>query len=337
MFDLEKQQVKRAEEFGTKIKELRVDGNGQPLESTFTSAPVLSRSNITLLTEIEAIREVALTLLEIITEKDSIIRKLKLDVELEAGNVNILRSDNLSLRQLNVAMQASAEQEEEYISNKLLKRINNLKREKGELLLRVEQEEEMITKTLQMKLNQLQREKVDMEIALEQEQEFIVNRLQKQLENLRITGGSSMGSSSAYGKKWHPTHSPSGSISEFPLPTPNVSPAMLEMMKAESASLRQRIQDMEKDVEENFTLFQDLYGKAKEEIVRLRQKSGIKTDDLETSFPSFPNLLTRKASQSSISIRSSSEETRESLKSIARRTSNPVREPLSRSGSSRGG
>ena len=51
--------------------------------------------------------------------------------------------------------QASAEQEEEYISNKLLKRINSLKREKGELLLRVEQEEEIITSTLQKKLAQV--------------------------------------------------------------------------------------------------------------------------------------------------------------------------------------
>ncbi|KAJ1558308.1 hypothetical protein HK096_002361 [Nowakowskiella sp. JEL0078] len=324
MHNLEKQQVKRAEEFETKIKELRVDGNGQPFESTSTSAPLLTQPYITSLTDIDTLREVALTLLENSVEKNMIIRKLKLDVELEAGNVSILRSDNLSLRQLNVAMQASAEQEEEYISNKLLKRINNLKREKGELLLRVEQEEVMITKTLQMKLNQLQREKVDMEIALEQEQEFIVNRLQKQLESLRNPG-----SSSPYGKKWHPSHSPSGSISEFPLPLPNVSPVMLEMMKAESVSLRQKIQDIEKEVEENFTLFQDIYGKAKKEIVQLRQKFGIETGDVEVSFPAFPNLLTRKASQSSMSLRSSSEE--------ARRTSTPVREPLSRSSSSRGG
>lgn len=79
-----------------------------------------------------------------------------------------------------------AEQEEEYISNKLLKRISGLKKEKGELLLQVEQEEEYMTNMLQKKLNQLQREKIDMENSLEQEQEYIVNKLQKQLESLRM-------------------------------------------------------------------------------------------------------------------------------------------------------
>ncbi len=82
-------------------------------------------------------------------------------------------------------MQASAEQEEEYISNLLLKRISNLQSEKQDLLLKLEAEEEMITNQLQKKLNQLQREKVQMEISLEQEQEHMVNRLQKQLDDLR--------------------------------------------------------------------------------------------------------------------------------------------------------
>ncbi|KAF9309770.1 hypothetical protein BGZ91_007296, partial [Linnemannia elongata] len=49
---------------------------------------------------------------------------------------------------------AVAEQEEENISNRLLKRISGLKKEKGELMLQVEQEEEYLTKTLQKKLSQ---------------------------------------------------------------------------------------------------------------------------------------------------------------------------------------
>lgn len=79
-----------------------------------------------------------------------------------------------------------AEQEEEFISNRLLKRITGLKKEKGELLLQVEQEEEYMTNMLQKKLNQLQREKIDMENSLEQEQEYIVNKLQKQLESMKL-------------------------------------------------------------------------------------------------------------------------------------------------------
>ena len=79
-----------------------------------------------------------------------------------------------------------AEQEEEFISNRLLKRITGLKKEKGELLLQVEQEEEYMTNMLQKKLTQLQREKIDMENSLEQEQEYIVNKLQKQLESMKL-------------------------------------------------------------------------------------------------------------------------------------------------------
>jgi DNA-directed RNA polymerase subunit L len=47
------------------------------------------------------------------------------------------------------------EQEEEFISNKLLKHINSLKKEKGELLVQVEQEEEHLTNMLQKKLAQV--------------------------------------------------------------------------------------------------------------------------------------------------------------------------------------
>jgi uncharacterized protein (UPF0305 family) len=51
-------------------------------------------------------------------------------------------------------------------------------------LIQVEQEEEYLTNMLQKKLVQLQKEKIDLENALEQEQEYMVNRLQKQLELL---------------------------------------------------------------------------------------------------------------------------------------------------------
>lgn len=50
---------------------------------------------------------------------------------------------------------ALTEQEEEFISNKLLKHITGLKKEKGELLVQVEQEEEYLTNMLQKKLVQV--------------------------------------------------------------------------------------------------------------------------------------------------------------------------------------
>lgn len=60
-----------------------------------------------------------------------------------------------------------------------------LKREKTEMLTQMEKEEEYITNKLQRKLKELQKEKIDLEIAMEQEQEFIVNRLTKQLDEMK--------------------------------------------------------------------------------------------------------------------------------------------------------
>ena len=53
-----------------------------------------------------------------------------------------------------------AEETEEAISNKLLKRLNILKREKEHLAMEVEREEELLTNKLQKKLFALQHEKV---------------------------------------------------------------------------------------------------------------------------------------------------------------------------------
>lgn len=79
------------------------------------------------------------------------------------------------------AQQLQAEQEEEYITNKLMKRLEALKQEKEELARQVEVEEEMITNALTKKLQKVKEEKVQLENQLEQEQEYIVNKLQKQL------------------------------------------------------------------------------------------------------------------------------------------------------------
>ena len=51
--------------------------------------------------------------------------------------------------------QARAEQEEEYISNTLLKKIQTLKKEKESLALNYEQEEECLTNDLSRKLTQV--------------------------------------------------------------------------------------------------------------------------------------------------------------------------------------
>ena len=65
------------------------------------------------------------------------------------------QEENKALRQASVHIQAKAEQEEEFISNTLLKKIQALKKEKESLALNYEQEEEMLTNDLSRKLNQL--------------------------------------------------------------------------------------------------------------------------------------------------------------------------------------
>jgi len=52
-------------------------------------------------------------------------------------------------------LQAKAEQEEEFISNTLLKKIQELKKEKENLALNYEQEEECLTNDLSRKLDQV--------------------------------------------------------------------------------------------------------------------------------------------------------------------------------------
>ncbi|CAO3645197.1 unnamed protein product [Mucor fragilis] len=184
------------------------------------------------------------------------IKKLEFELEMEQGHVKILKHDNKLLRQMTVDMNAMAEQEEEFISNRLLKRITGLKKEKGELLLQVEQEEEYMTNMLQKKLTQLQREKIDMENSLEQEQEYIVNKLQKQLESMKMQQQQSQTTSPMMSmvhdssntlspvpvspiipKKWGST---SASVNDAPSGT-------AEMLLSEIAVLKNRTTEMEKE------------------------------------------------------------------------------------------
>jgi hypothetical protein len=83
------------------------------------------------------------------------IKKLEFELEMAQGHTNILRHDNQTLKKAAVDMSVLNEQEEEFMSNKLLKHITGLKKEKGELLIQVEQEEEWLTNMLQKKLVQV--------------------------------------------------------------------------------------------------------------------------------------------------------------------------------------
>ncbi|XP_046664935.1 coiled-coil domain-containing protein 6 [Homalodisca vitripennis] len=111
-------------------------------------------------------------------------RVLKVEVETYKLKVKGLEEQNRNLRQASVIIQAKAEQEEEFISNTLLKKIQALKKEKETLAHHYEQEEECLTNDLSRKLTQLRQEKCRLEQTLEQEQECLVNKLMRKIEKL---------------------------------------------------------------------------------------------------------------------------------------------------------
>ncbi|CEP18416.1 hypothetical protein [Parasitella parasitica] len=246
---------------------------------------------IATLDNIEQLREEAKTLYEKHRQQAARIKKLEFELEMEQGHINILRHGNQTLKKTAIDMSVLTEQEEESISNRLLKHITGLKKEKGELLIQVEQEEEWLTNMLQKKLVQLQKEKIDLENALEQEQEYMVNRLQKQLELLRQQqtspipsrhGSSSSSSISASpvvsagiaspllgASKKRPTTPTTTSaaatarqlMADPVLPAP---PGLVEVLKHELTSLRARALEMEK-----------------EELIQFRKEYNLPVEDID--------------------------------------------------------
>ncbi|KAJ8022981.1 Coiled-coil domain-containing protein 6 [Holothuria leucospilota] len=111
-------------------------------------------------------------------------RVLKIEVETYKMRCKSLQNENKELRKASVNIQAQAEQEEEFISNTLMKKIQALKKEKEKLAVNYEQEEEFLTNDLSRKLVQLRQEKMHLERTLEQEQEYQVNKLMRKIEKL---------------------------------------------------------------------------------------------------------------------------------------------------------
>ncbi|VDK81636.1 unnamed protein product [Litomosoides sigmodontis] len=123
-----------------------------------------------------------------ILKKAVFLLKDKTRVEAEISG---LRARNESLQQLNktireksVRLHAKAEQEEEFISNMLLKRIQKLKNDKEALALKYEQEEEFLTNDLTRKLSQLQNERDELAGQVEAEQSWVVDTLLVKIRKL---------------------------------------------------------------------------------------------------------------------------------------------------------
>lgn len=63
------------------------------------------------------------------------------------------------------------------MTNKLIKYVEQLRKQHQDLATQVEEEEEYITNTLQKRLDEVTKEKVDLENRLEQEEEYIMNKM----------------------------------------------------------------------------------------------------------------------------------------------------------------
>lgn len=92
----------------------------------------------------------------------------------------------VSLRRESTLTQVKVEEEEEAISNRLMKRLSALKLEKEQIARASESDSEWVANSLTARLEDLRRQKHDVIAAAEAENEFIVNRLNKELEALRL-------------------------------------------------------------------------------------------------------------------------------------------------------
>lgn len=126
------------------------------------------------------------------TEADQIaaLRKqltsLKLELTREKKRRLAAEDQIRDLRRETTLNQIRLEEEEEMISNKLMKRLSELKHEKEQIARASESDSEWVTNSLSQRLEELQRQKHRIIAAAEEENEFIVNRLNKELDALRM-------------------------------------------------------------------------------------------------------------------------------------------------------
>ena len=151
------------------------------------------------------------------------LETMRLEAAREKARASSYAAQIDELKRQNLSAHSRVEQEEELLTNNLMKKLEKVNSEKREMLMRVEQEEEFLTNSLQKRLDRVMREKleleaqmareheqldkasgdlerrlealssererlsaekVELERQLEAEQEFIVNKLQKQTTNL---------------------------------------------------------------------------------------------------------------------------------------------------------
>ena len=95
--------------------------------------------------------------------------------ELEAARIEAAREraragsyaeEIRALKQRSLEAQSAVEREEEFLTNALMKKLEQVNSEKREMLMRVEQEEEFLTNALQKRLDRVVREKHELEVQM---------------------------------------------------------------------------------------------------------------------------------------------------------------------------
>lgn len=114
------------------------------------------------------------------------LAQLRYELARERKRREVAERAMADLREESARTAMALEEEEENITNKLMKRLTELKREKERMARQSESEEEFLTNTLQIRLEELQRQKHSIIATAEAEQEFIVNKLQRQLDELKV-------------------------------------------------------------------------------------------------------------------------------------------------------
>ncbi|KAJ2156729.1 hypothetical protein GGF46_004998 [Coemansia sp. RSA 552] len=157
---------------------------------------------------------------------------------------------------------------------------------------------------LQQRLELMAREKLSLESAIEHEQERVFN----QSRRVSASGASPLplapaGAGGAMSPRWQRSHSRSSSVSSFGGASVG-SVGITETLKADITSLRLRLADAERELVSCYNQSQ-IY---KKELVALRQRLGMRVDDLylEDPVPStirsaMPNANTRPRRSQSVS------------------------------------
>lgn len=111
------------------------------------------------------------------------IEQLRRQLELERQHTTETAQELKVVKAKSEAAQNAYEQEEEYITNRLLGRLEDLKADRAALIQQVEAEEDFLVNTLQRRLTQLSKEKAAVEAKLQGEQEGAAS-LQRRLAEL---------------------------------------------------------------------------------------------------------------------------------------------------------